>query len=120
MLIHRGDRYQKGRGIGALFSGFFRSLQPILSRGLIAGRKFLESGVGQTLKKTAIEMGKDAAKNIASDILKGENLKESLNRELDSAKTKIAEKIKGGGRKRKKSSISHSRPIKKIKFNLLD
>jgi len=38
MLIHRGLRYQKGRGIGALFSGFFRVLRPVLKMGLTAGK----------------------------------------------------------------------------------
>jgi len=121
MLIHRGNRYQRGRGIGALFSGFFRTLKPLISSGLSAGKQFLKSDLGQSIKKSAIEMGKDAAKNIASDILKGGNLKDSLNKELDSAKSKIAAKIKGGGRKRKKSNLLfESNPIKKIRFNLLD
>jgi hypothetical protein len=121
MLIHRGERYQRGRGIGALFSGFFRVLRPVLKMGLTAGKKFIQSDVGRQIKSSALEMGKDAVKNIASDILKGENLKESLNRELQSAKTKIADKIRGSGRKRKKTkSHSISTPIKKLKFNLLD
>ena len=68
---------------------------------------------------TLLVIRKDSAKNLAADLLEGKNLEESLNKELQSAKSKIASKIKGGGRKRKKSTCK-ALAIKKLKYSLLD
>lgn len=119
MLIHRGERFQSGRGIGSLFSGIIRGLKPLFSMGLSAGKKLLTSDTAKKIGSTMLDMGKDAAKNLAVDLLEGKNLDESLNKEIQSAKAKIASKIKGAGRKRKKSSCKRT-TLKKLRYNLLN
>jgi len=100
MLFHKGERFQTGQGIGALFSGLFRTLKPLFSLGLSAGKKALTSQAAKNIGTAALDIGKTAAKNMAADLLEGKNLGESLNKELETAKATIASKIRGSGRKR--------------------
>ena len=127
MLIHRGERFQAGRGIGSLFAGMLRGLKPLMSMGLSAGKKFLASDLAKNIKSTAIDVGKAAVKNIATDLLEGKDLSESLNKELEAAKAKVASKIRGSGRKRKRTSsrddsatLRNLISSKRKKYNLLD
>ena len=101
MLFHKGERFQSGRGIGALFSGLFRTLKPLFSLGLSAGKKALTSEAAKKLGSHALDIGKTAAKNLAADMLEGKDMSQSLNKELDVAKAAIASKIRGSGRKRR-------------------
>lgn len=122
MLIHKGERFQSGRGIGSFVSGLFRRLKPLVSMGLSTGKKILNSQIVKDIGSTALDLGKDALKNVAVDILEGKNVGESLNKELDSAKSKIANTIRGSGRKRKRKSKTTCSAIreKKRKYCLLD
>jgi len=123
MYIHKGDRFQAGRGIGGLFRGLFRGLKPLVSMGISTGKKILGSDLVKNVGRSALEMGKDALKNLAADALEGKDMKESLNKELDMAKSKIAQTIRGSGaRKRKKTCKKLPHPLlhKKGKFCLLD
>jgi len=90
--------------------------------GLSAGKKVLTSEAAKSIGRTALDIGKDSAKKIAVDVLTGKNLKESVDKELESAKQQIATKISGGGaRKRKKithQKNNHSSQAKK--YCLLD
>lgn len=117
IMVHRGDRFQRGRGFGGFFSGLFRTLKPLFSMGLSAGKKFLTSDAAKSIGRTALDIGKESAKQVAVDVLTGRPIQESLDKELDSAKQKIAEKIKGSGqRKRKRMKFHHSNK----KYSLFD
>lgn len=129
MLIHKGERFQSGRGIGALFSGLFRTLKPLFSMGLSVGKKALTSETAKKLGSAAIDIGKTSLKNLAADILEGKDAGESLNKEMSAAKAKIASTIRGSGRKRKaiRTESSAERTLKdlftnkkKSRFNLLE
>ena len=100
MLFHKGERFQSGRGLGALFGGLIRTLKPLFSIGLSAGKKALQSQTAKSIGSTALDIGKQAVKNLAADLLEGRDMSESLNKELETAKTTIASKIRGSGRKR--------------------
>jgi hypothetical protein len=125
MLFHKGERFQSGRGIESLFAGLFRTLKPLFSMGLSAGKKVLASSAAKELGNTALDIGKSAAKNLAADLLEGKNMNESLNKELDTAKAKIATKIRGGGRKRRALRLDNEKTLRGIlsskrkKYNLL-
>jgi hypothetical protein len=106
-MVHRGDRFQRARGFGGFFSGLFRTLKPLFSMGLSAGKKLLTTDAAKSLGRTALDIGKDSMKKIAVDVLTGKNIKESLDKELDSAKQQIAEKIKGSGHRKRKRKINH-------------
>lgn len=120
MLIHRGERYQVGRGLGSLFSGLFRTLRPLFSKGLATGQRLLSSNLAKKVGSTALDIGKRAATNIAVDILEGKNVKESLNKELETAKSDIANKIRGGRKRKKKTDCTSVAKYKKRRYNLLD
>jgi hypothetical protein len=85
--------------------------------GVSVGKKVLTSDAAKSIGRTAIDIGKEAAKNVAVDVLSGNNVQESLDKELQTAKSKIAEKIKGSGRKRKKRTTHH---IANKRYCLLD
>lgn len=110
MQYHRGARFQAGRGIGSLFAGLFRSLKPLFSMGISTGKKILNSDIAKSVGSTALDIGKKAASNMAVDLLEGKDMKQSLSNEIESAKSQIASKIKGSGRKRKR------KPSKKVHF----
>lgn len=118
---HHGLRMQHGRGIGSIFSGLLRFLRPIASMGFTAGKKFLTSDVAKKIGSTALDVGKEAAKNIAVDLLEGKAFKDSAKDQLDEAKKVIASTIKGSGhrkkRKRKQQDICSFN--KRTKYNLL-
>lgn len=120
MIVHRGDRFQQGRGFGGFISGLFRSLKPLFSMGLSAGKKVLSSEAAKSMGRAALDIGKNAAKQVAVDVLTGKNVKESLDKELQTAKQKIADKISSGsGRRKRKKPIRHNHHSNK-KYCLLD
>lgn len=122
MNYHSGLRYQRGAGIGALFSGLFRMLKPLASMGLSAGKKFVGSSLAKKAGSTMLDIGKKAATNLLVDVLEGVPIKDSAEKQLDEAKSKIATAIKGGGRKRKKTVSK--KPCKRKKteglYSLID
>jgi predicted DNA-binding protein (UPF0251 family) len=96
--------------------------------GLKAGKKFIQSNAVKSVGNTLLDIGKDAAKKVAVDLLEGKPLKETVNHEIDDAKKKIAAKLKGQGRKRKykkqlsydsDSSSDHEFFKKKKKYSLI-
>lgn len=121
MIIHRGVRYQQGRGFGGFFSAIFRGLKPLFSMGLSKGKELLSSNLAKQVGQTALDVGKNAVKNLAADMLEGADMKESVNKELQSAKTKIAKQIRGSGKGKKRRKKSDFFPLKKQnQFNLLE
>jgi hypothetical protein len=118
LMVHRGDRFQRARGFGGFFSGLFRTLKPLFSMGLSAGKKLITSDAAKSIGRTALDIGKDSVKKVAIDVLSGKKVKESLDKELDSAKQKIAEKIKGSGQRKRKRTIKYHHSNKR--YCLLD
>ena len=122
MYFHRGERFQQGRGFGGFFSGLFRQLKPLFSMGFSAGKKMLSTDTAKAIGRSALDIGKDAVKKVAVDVLTGKNLKESVNKEIDDVKQKIATKISGSGyRKRKKAPPKNNKHCSATKrYCLLD
>jgi exonuclease VII small subunit len=105
MSYHSGLRYQRGRGLGALFGGLIRGFAPIARLGLQAGKSLLKSNVVQNIGRSLLDSGKQALTNVAADFLEGKDIKQTAQEELDEAKRKIASTLRGSGhrKKRKKS-----------------
>ena len=114
--FHSGVRLQRGRGLGALFSGLFRFLRPLASMGLNLGKKVFASDIVQKLGSTALDIGKSAAKNVAVDLLEGKAFKDTAGEQIREAKKTIANTLKGAGRKRKKKK--NCTPCKKARYSL--
>lgn len=137
MQYHHGPYVQRGRGIGSIFSGLFRSLKPLASMGIKFGKKVLNSDLAKKVGSTALEFGKEALTNVAADVLEGKSFKESAGEQLAEAKSKLAQTLRGSGKRRKRkrkraiSSDSDSqdsiesieykkKPKRNKRYNLLD
>ena len=118
MNFHEGLRYQRGSGIGSFLSGMFRSLKPLARMGLSLGKRFMGSDMAKTLGNTALDIGKQSATNVITDLLEGVPLRETAQNQLEQAKSKISTAIKGGGRKRKKKQ-KKTITCKKIAYSLI-
>lgn len=122
MNFHAGARYQRGRGLGALFGGLLRGFAPLARMGFNTGKRILNSDLVKNIGTTLADSGKKAITNIAADFLEGKNVSESAQHELNEAKRKIAGTLRGSGRnKRKRKSCQKSIcGSKKGKYNLLN
>lgn len=101
MRFHQGAQLQRGRGLGSIFAGLLRSFFPIAKAGLNAGKRVLQSEYAKNLASKTLDIGKTLAKNVAANVLSGESLSNSASNELETAKKKLGEAIRGSGRKRK-------------------
>jgi hypothetical protein len=117
-----GARYQRGRGIGSLFSGLIRGFAPIARMGLNFGKRALTSDLAKNIAGQAMDTSKKIALNMAADLLEGKNVKDSAQEHLNEAKKNIATTLRGGGcRKRKKHySVKNKSKRKKLSYNLLE
>ena len=124
MLIHRGYDIQRGQGIGSFFSGLFRSFLPVAKYGFNVGKKILSHPVAQTITAKVVDAGKEALKNVATDVLvEGKSFSESAQDELNKAKKKLSDAIKGRGKRKRlthKQSNHHTKKRKNQHYNLLD
>ena len=81
-----GERFQRGRGIGGLLrlaKGLFKPAIESIGRVV---RSNTGQAIGNALKNQAI----DTAKNLATDVLSGNNLKEGVKREVHNIKNRAA------------------------------
>lgn len=121
MNYHFGARYQKGRGIGSLFSGLLRGFTPLAQMGLSFGRKLVNSDMAKTIAGTALDTGKKLALGMAADLLEGKNVKDSAQAQLNEAKKNIATTLRGGGCKKRRSKRKNTNIKKqKLEYNLLE
>lgn len=110
LSYHFGDPYQKGQGIGSFFSGLFKKLIPMAA-------SFFQSPTGQKIKDVAVS----TVSNIATDVFKGKNIKNSAKENLINAKDKIGEALKRKFESSDSSVVSKKKLKKnKGKFNILD
>lgn len=122
MNYHMGSRYQRGRGIGSLFSGLIRGFTPIAKMGLNFGRKIVSSDLAKNIAGQALDTGKKMALNLAADLLEGKDVKESAQETLNETRKNIASTLRGGScsRKRKKKMRHNKGHKKQLLYNLLE
>ena len=97
-----GERLQRGRGIGGLLRLFKSVFSPLVKS---AGKTIVKAATSDTgkavlrnIKDQAIESGV----RLATDALKGENMDESMQNEIQQVKRKAAEVIENVHSARKK------------------
>ena len=83
LAYHYGHPYQRGQGLGNLFSGFLKRLIPL-------SRTFFKSKPGKILKDVAL----NTASHFAQDVLSGKNVKSSAKENLSEAKTNLGQLLK--------------------------
>jgi len=120
MRFHQGAELQRGRGFGSLFSGLFRSFMPIAKVGINAGKRILQSDYMKSLGSKALDVGKDMVKNIAANVIAGDSISNAASNEMNIAKKKIGEAIRGSGSRKRKRKLTMIKGIKRLKYNLLD
>lgn len=112
MIIHRGVRFQRGRG---LFSTIFRFIPRLFGSNAfkkVAGitAKAISSPIGQSVKKAATKSLKKGAINLAKKHLRGQSLKSSIRQEISDAKKQISKAIESSDSRRAKRLQHNNRP----------
>ena len=109
-----GDLHQRGRGIGGFFRAIGSLFKPLMKS---AGKSIVKAAnskagkaIGESLKEQAI----NSAVNMTADVLRGNDLQESVSREYITARNNLADTIENNvGSKRKAPEIE--RNPKKVK-----
>ena len=116
-----GERLQRGRGIGGLLrlaKGLFSPLAKTIKKAVTSNTG---KAIGKAVKNQLVESGA----NIASDVLMGNDIKESMQREVQNARQNAAIGIQQIKRKNRNKPVQQPPPskkkrkIKQSKFNRL-
>ena len=81
-----GELQQKGKGIGGFFRGLINLFRPIMKS---AGQSVVRAATSTTAKSIAKKLGEqalDSGLNITKDVLHGNDLKQSIEREKQNFK----------------------------------
>jgi hypothetical protein len=110
--VYRGIRYQKGYGLGRVFSRLFRYIMPIIKE------------KGLPILKTVGESALKGVSNLASDALKGKNFKQSAEERIMETFSELKSKagMQGNGINRKKLTreLKNKRKKKKRRLDIFD
>ena len=113
--FYGGERIQKGRGIGGLLrllkSVFMPAVKSVGKTVLRAAKSDTGKMIGQALKEQAIESGI----NLATSALRGENLKNTAEAELQASKDTAAKTLDKIQRKRKSQQQGKGVSLKRLK-----
>lgn len=121
-IIHRGPKFQAGRGaytsrqggagVGAIFSALGRFLIPLFRRGgsaaLKSGITFAKSKAGKRAIKKATKGLTKTGMNLATNIVKGKNAKKDLSNDLQNAASQVVSAVnqkKKPGKKKKRQPL---------------
>ena len=96
-----GERIQRGRGLGGILRMIKSLFTPVLKS---VGKNVVKAATSNTAKSIAKTLGEQAIEsgiNLATDALRGNNIKESANNEFTSIKNTAADTLETLKRKRK-------------------
>ena len=97
-----GERLQRGRGIGGILRLIKSVFSPVVRSIGRTAVKAATSGAAKTVGKALKEQALTSAVNLGIDALRGTDLQESLDREVNSARRKAADTLDDiRGKKRK-------------------
>ena len=115
-----GERFQRGRGIGELLR-----LGKVLFKPVIESiGKAMRSNTGQAIGNALKNQARDTSKNLATDVLTGNNLREGVKREVPNIKNRAAlgiqqlnkkQEIKFSESKRQSKEVQNSKSKSKRK-----
>lgn len=86
IFFRGGELQQKGRGIGGFFRGLIQLFKPLIKS---AGSSLVKVASSPTTKSIAKSLGEQAlnsSMNMAKDVIRGNDMKDSLYREMDNMK----------------------------------
>lgn len=81
-----GELQQKGKGIGGFFRGLVNFFRPMVKSVGNSVVKAATSNTAKSIAKTLGEQALDSTMNMTKDMLQGNDLKESLHREIGNFK----------------------------------
>lgn len=81
--------YQRGAGIGSIFSKLFSSVVPLVKGVFRIGAKAAKTQGGRRIIKKAKKIATQAGLNVVSDALEGKNVLDSTKRQLNVVKKKV-------------------------------
>ena len=90
-----GELQQKGKGIGGFFRGLINLFRPMVKSVGQSVVKAASSKTAKSIAKTLGEQALDSGLNITKDVLAGNDLKQSLQREKDNFKRSGGDIIEG-------------------------
>ena len=114
-----GDRFQRGRGIGGILRIAKNLFQPIIKTIGRAVKSNTGKAIGKAIKEQVIESGT----NLATDVLRGNNLSEGLNREVNTFKERGAvgiEQLQKSRRNRYTKPKQKDSKLESHKYNFFD
>ena len=106
---HRGVLFQKGRGIGGIFSSLLRTLLPIWRTIIKSAPSILKSTskppIGRRIRKSA----KKVALNTAKNLIKSGDVNKTFKKSIEDSKREVEDVLKGSkaSKKRKLNNSSH-------------
>ena len=124
MSIHfrGGELQQKGKGIGGFFRGLINFFRPMMKSVGSSVVKAATSNTAKSIAKTLGEQALDSTINMTNDAIKGNDLRESLHREVDNFKRRgsdivdnIQTKRNKTGKKKKQTSPKGKVTLKTMK-----
>ena len=111
---HRGVLFQKGRGIGGIFSSLLRTLLPIGKTIIKSAPSIIKSTskspIGRKLRKSA----KKVALNTAKNLIKSGDVNKTFKKSIEDSKREVEDVLKGSkaSKKRKLNNSSHCKSKK--------
>jgi hypothetical protein len=81
---------QRGRGIGSTLSAMFKGVIPAAQ---MMGKQVLASPLTKTVLKAAKRSARDAGLQLATDVLQGKRVKESLKENVSTAKKAVKKSL---------------------------
>lgn len=113
--FYGGERIQKGRGIGGLLrllkSVFMPAVKSVGKTVVKAAKSETGKMIGHALKEQAIESGI----NLATSALRGENLQNTVEAELQTSKDTAAKTLERIQKKRKRQQQGKGVTVKRMK-----
>ena len=88
-LVHSGPQSQRGYGFGSILSGLFRAAKPMISRGIKFAGRVATSKAAKKLGNRLMDTGLD----VATDLLKGENPRGNIDKNIEEAKEEIISEL---------------------------
>ena len=117
-----GELQQKGKGVGGFFRGLISLFKPMVKNLGSSVVKAATSNTAKSIAKTLGEQALDSSMNITKAALQGNDLKESLHREVDNFKRSgstildnLQSKRARAGKKKVKKSPKRKVTLKSMK-----
>ena len=97
-VVHRGNPYMRGSGVGSIFKSLYSWLIPLFKAGATTavktGTKAVKSKVGRSIIKEAKKELKKGGITALSDVIAGKDPMPQMQKNVKDAQTKIAKAVK--------------------------